>query len=185
MSTSSKSNSTSLGSDGDRKITIGRVISSHGIKGEFLLLPLTQFPERFLSMETLDLYREGCFVRSVTVQRIRQGGKGAYIVDGGLGDRDSAQDLVGTSVLIAPEDRVPLPDGHFWIDDLIGLRVEDSEGAFLGTVKNLLSVGSHEVYEICDESGRLHYIPAVAEFIRELDPNSGKMVVALIEGLWD
>jgi 16S rRNA processing protein RimM len=91
---------------------------------------------------------------------------------------------VGASVLIEPEDRVPLPEGSFWIDDLIGLHVVDNDGKILGTVDNILLTGGKELYEVRDENGKLHYIPAVENFVKEIDLPSGKIRVELIEGLW-
>jgi len=87
-------------------------------------------------------------------------------------------------VLIEPEDRVPLPEGSFWVDDLIGLSVVDNGGEVLGVVENILSTGGKELYEIRDGNGKLHYIPAVDDFVKEIDLSSGKIRVELIEGLW-
>lgn len=169
-----------------RKVAVGRVSTPHGARGELSVVPLTDFPERFLSMKTLDLYRDDRLVRSLPVNGVRANeSKGTLILDCGLNDRDEAQELAGTFVMVDPEDRVPLPEGHFWIDDLIGLKVEKTDGTFLGTVENLLSAGGNEVYEIRDPEGALHYVPAVAEFVRELDVKTRKMTIALIEGLWD
>ena len=71
------------------------------------------------------------------------------------------------------------------MDDLIGLRVEDTEGRPLGVVTDLLSAGANELYEVRDPEGKLHYIPAVEEFVRVIDPEEGRIQVSLIEGLWD
>ena len=186
MSISSRNNLESASTEQARKVIVGRVSSPHGARGELAVIPLTDFPERFFSMKVMDLYRQGQQVRSLTVNGVRANeSRGTLIVDCGLSNRNEAQELAGTLILVAPEDRVPLPEGHFWVDDLLGLRVESVEGLFLGTVENLLSAGGNEVYEIRDPEGALHYIPAVSEFVRELDVDAKKMVVSLIEGLWN
>ena len=46
----------------DGKVVIGRVSSPHGVRGELAIVPLTDFPERFQGMDSLDLYREGVSV---------------------------------------------------------------------------------------------------------------------------
>ncbi|NLL36769.1 MAG: 16S rRNA processing protein RimM [Fretibacterium sp.] len=183
MSTSSKSEPKSETPKG--KVLIGRILSAHGTEGEFVLLPLTDFPGRFFSMDSLELYRGGDPLCSLKVLGLRENNKGAFIVDGGLGDRESAKELVGAHVVVNLQERVPLPEGHFWVDDLIGLRVETVEGLHLGTVTDFLSLGAHELYEVRDEMGKLHYIPAVSEFVQKLEPEAGRMVISLIEGLWD
>ena len=182
MSTSSKNKENSI----KGKISIGYVSAAHGVKGEVRIVPLTDFPERFDHMDVLCLYLNGELTRRLNVSRVRRHeSRGELIIESDVSDRNEAERLVGASVLIEPEDRVPLPENSFWVDDLIGLSVVDKEGKVLGVVKNLLSTGGQEIYEIRDENGKLHYIPAVENFIKEIDPASGRIIVELIEGLWE
>ncbi|MDR1376895.1 MAG: ribosome maturation factor RimM [Synergistaceae bacterium] len=181
MWTSSKNRSPG---DGE-KILVGCISSAHGVKGEVQIIPLTDFPERFQRMKFLDLYSEGVFVRTLRVTSAREYvGKGKWIVGSELSDRTEAERCVGMSILIDSEERVPLPEDDFWVDDLIGLSVQDKEGNALGVVEEFISSGGHEVYEIKDKEGKLHYIPAVENFVKDIDLNSRKIVVELIEGLW-
>ena len=182
MSTSSKNENL----DDAKKISIGYVCAAHGVKGDIKIDTLTDFPQRFERMDFLRLYSEGRWVRTLYLVSVReQPGKGGLIVESDLSDRDEAEKLVGTYVLIDPKERVPLPEGRFWVDDLIGLGVQDEEGNLLGIVENLLSAAGNEVYEIKDERGRRHYIPAVGEFVKNIDLAAGRIVVNLIEGLWE
>lgn len=180
MSISSKNDGNRL-----RKILIGYVSSVHGVKGEIKIQPLTDYPERFRSMDFLNLFSaDGTFVGFLPIKCIREH-KGEWIVESGLPDRNEAEKLVGLSIFIDPEERVSLPEDTFWVDDLIGLVMEDIQGNYLGTVSNLISGSANEIYEVKDIEGKLHYIPAVSEFIKNIDLVSGKIVVQLIEGLWE
>jgi len=186
MSTSSKNREAVTRRSAEGKISIGYVSAAHGVKGEVRIVPLTDFPERFDRMDVLNLYLNGALARRLKVLRTRRHeSRGELIIESDVSDRNEAERLVGASVLIDPEDRVPLPEGSFWVDDLIGLSVIDKEGKILGVVEDLLSAGGQEVYEIRDENGKLHYIPAVEEFIKEIDPASGRISVELMEGLWE
>jgi 16S rRNA processing protein RimM len=142
-------------------------------------------------MDVLNLYAEGVFVRTLRVGRVREhGSKGELIVQGDIQNRDEAEKLVGLSILIASEERVALPEDTFWIDDLIGLRVLNMEGALnregdvLGVVEDFISSGGNEVYVVRDGRGELHYIPAVEEFVKNIDVPAKTITVRLIEGLW-
>ena len=190
--------STSSRSDGDagearapqdearpaKKVLIGRVSSAHGVQGEISVVPLTDFPERFHSMRSISLYREGRFLREVELRDVRMGPKGTVILRTGMEDRASAEACAGAEILIDPEERVALPPGRFWVDDLIGLEVQDMDGRPLGTVTDII-LGANELYEVRDPSGALHYVPAVEEIVREIDLARGRIRVALIEGLWE
>ena len=182
MSTSLKNREDSI----ERKISIGYVSAAHGVKGEVRIVPLTDFPERFDRMDVLSLYQNGALARRLNVLRVRRHeNRGELIIESDVQDRNGAKQLVGAHVLIEPEDRVPLPEDSFWVDDLIGLSVVDKEGKILGIVENLLSTGGKEIYEIKDENGKRHYIPAVEDFVKEIDLVTGKISVQLIEGLWE
>ena len=167
------------------KILIGRVISAHGLRGGINVLPLTDYPERFETMDVITLYREERPWRSVKVRGVRfNEGKNVLTLKTNLADRDEAEACVGMDILIAPEERVALPEDSFWVDDLIGLAVEDVGGRPLGQVEDFIT-GANELYVIRDPVGALHYIPAVREFVREINIEEGRIRVALIEGLWD
>lgn len=125
-------------------------------------------------------------LRTLNLRRVRLNeSRDSLILESDLRGRDEAASLSGALILIGSDERVGLPEGHFWVDDLIGLKVEDMEGRPLGTVENILASGASETYEIRDFDGRLHYIPAVEEFIRDIDLELGRIRVSLIEGLWD
>ena len=186
MSTSSKNKKEISAGSVKGKISIGYVCAAHGVKGEVRIVPLTDFTERFERMDVLNLYLNGEQARGLKVSRVRKcGSRGELIIESDVPDRNEAERLVGASVLIEPEDRVPLPEGSFWVDDLIGLSVVDKAGKVLGVVENLFSTGGKEIYEVKDENGKRHYIPAVEDFVKEIDPVSGKISVELIEGLWE
>ena len=102
MSTSSRNEraeSASASNIPDGKVVIGRVSSPHGVRGELAIVPLTDFPERFQGMDSLDLYREGVLLSTLNVRRIRfNEGKDSFILESDLGDRDEAAALSGALV---------------------------------------------------------------------------------------
>jgi 16S rRNA processing protein RimM len=166
-------------------IVVGRVSAAHGVKGELRLIPLTDFPERFFRMRTLDLYTEGRLVRTLRVSRVRpREDKGDFIVESDVSDRSEAAKLAGALVMVPADERAPLPDGRFWVDELIGLRVLDEEKNVLGVVEDFIFSGGNELYVVRDGEGKAHYIPAVEEFVRAIDLSSKSIAVRLIEGLW-
>ncbi|WP_281746087.1 ribosome maturation factor RimM [Thermanaerovibrio acidaminovorans] len=181
-----------MGSDRSR-VTVGRIVGTHGIKGSLKLKPLTDYPERFLHMETL--YLELPQVkgrhrppRELKILDVRfQDGKDLFIVTlEGIDTIEMAEDLKGALITVAPEDRVPLEEGVYWIDDIIGLEVvEDETDAVLGVVEDVMPTGSNDVYEVRTPDGVLKMIPATGEVIRKVDLEARQIRVHLLEGLWD
>lgn len=173
----------------DGRIEIGRVTAPHGVRGEFRVALFTDFPERFESMEVLHLYdASGTLRRTLTVSgaRIRQEKNEVLIRAEEISDRDEAEALRGLSIRIAPEERVDLPDGEFWIDDLIGLSVVDEDGDKpLGTVTDVMVTGGADVYMVTTPEGALRAVPAVRRYVVSVDLDGGTIVVRDVEDLWN
>ena len=169
------------------KILIGRVTAAHGLKGSLCVMPLTDFPERFNNMQSLKLYDlNNNFYKEIKILNVKAvENKNILLIKTDLNDRNEAEACVDMNIFIDANERVELPPDTFWIDDLLGLRVEDLDGNALGIIADLIQAGAGELYEIRDPDGRLHYIPAVSEFVKEINLEAGLIKVKLIEGLWD
>ena len=170
-------------------ITVGKIVGSHGVTGEVRVVPLTDFPDRFLRMETMDLYRkDGKSLGSLTVENIRTHvGKGMLLVRfAEVTDLETAEALRDSLIRVAPEERVDLPEGHYWIDDIIGREVIDGEtGQILGKVSDVIETGSNDVYMVRTPEGAEKAIPAVRDVILVVNLHEGTMKIRLPEGLWD
>ena len=166
---------------------VGRVVGVHALKGEFKVLPLTDYPERFHSMKALHLFRDEDHVCSASVKNVRFfDGKGLFIIEcDEFTDPDAAQSIVGCTIRVPDEERAALREGEYWIDDLIGMSVIEIEsGNVLGKVRDVIRGGGNELYLIDGLDGKEHLIPAVGEFIKNIDERARSISVALIDGLW-
>lgn len=173
---------------GKKMVAIGRITGAHGVKGEFNVHPLTDFPERFLDMERLDVYRpDGRFLAHLNLTGIRSHvGKGVFIAEAeGVTDRDRAESLKGLLVQVSPDERVALPEGAVWVDDIIGLEVRTESGERLGEVIDVMPTGAHDLYEVERPAGGRGMIPAVSQVVLDIDVEAGFMTVRLPEGLWE
>ena len=170
-------------------VIIGRVLGAHGVRGEIRILPLTDFPERFMDMDRIDIFRPAeKLIASLEIQGIRKHeGKGVFLVSSKeIVGRDAAQALEGGLVMVDESQRAPLPDGSYWIDDIIGLSVVLAEnGKTLGVIEDLLRTGEHDVYSVRTTDGKIRMIPAVKDVILRMAPDEGVIEVRLPEGLWD
>lgn len=175
--------------EGPAMVVIGRVLGAHGVRGEIKVLPLTDFPERFPGMERLEVFRpEGRCIASLTVRSIRfHEAKGLFLVETAeIGDRDKAGGLKGGLVMVKSSERAPLPEGSYWVQDVVGLRVVSSDtGEEIGRVEDVLQTGAHDVYSVKTIRGDVRMIPAVREVVLRISLQEGIMEVRPLEGLWD
>ncbi|MDR1471277.1 MAG: ribosome maturation factor RimM [Synergistaceae bacterium] len=170
------------------RVTVGRIVGAHGIRGAIRIVPLTDYPERFFGMDKLCVERPGCPSRVLDVEGVHpHDAKGQLLVTvSGVTDRDAALALSGCLVTVSPEERVELPEGEYWIDSLIGLDVVDGAGGgLLGRIEDVMSTGGNDVYQMRTPSGEVKMIPAIGQVVRGIDLARGVMTITVIEGLLD
>ena len=77
-----------------------------------------------------------------------------------------------------------MPEGKYYIADLIGLEVYIEEsGKLLGTVDDVFNTKSNSVYVVRTEAGELKYLPGIPDVIKKVDLDNKKITVTLIPGL--
>ena len=174
----------SIGSAGPaepRFIAIGRIVRSHGICGEVVVEVLTDFPERFDSLEMAYLGDAAqAEPRRVTGTR---GHSGHVIVSfEGCPDRTSADALRGLLVQVPVEEVMPLPDGEYYLHQLVGLDVVTVDGEELGRIGHVLFSQANDVYVVNGPRGEI-LLPAIRQVIKQIDLAGGRAVVELMPGL--
>ena len=164
----------------DGRITIGKVGAAHGIKGEVRIIPLTDFTERFSSMEEVMVGQELLHIESCKYHK-------QYILlkFREYPQREQAQVLTGRLLTIDRSEAAPLEEGEFYTFDIIGLMVYDPAGKELGQVTDVLRTGSNDVYAVRRPEGGELLVPALRSVVREIDVQEGRMVVCMPEEIED
>ncbi len=162
-------------------IRIGQITAPHGVRGEVRVYPLTDFPERFVRLRRALL---GPDARPVGV-RYRGEVRGLIVLAiEGCTDRNQAEKLRRQYLSVPRSEVWPLPEGHYYDFDLIGLDVVDPEGAHLGKVVEVdHNSPVHDLYVVETAPGKRYMVPAVRTFVREIDLEQGRMVIKPIPGL--
>jgi 16S rRNA processing protein RimM len=165
-----------------RYLAIGRVVRAHGVKGEISVSILTDFPERFETTEWVYLGDEF----EATAHRLetyRWHKKNILLTLAGITDRNQAGRLKGQLVQVPIEEAMPLPEGSYYLYQLMGLQVITSGGNILGSVTDIIETGANDVYVIKKDSQREILLPAIPDVVKSIDIEQGRMIVELIDGL--
>jgi 16S rRNA processing protein RimM len=163
-----------------RYLAIGKVVRAHGIRGEISVAVLTDFPERFENTEWVYLGNES-EAAPYRIEKSRWHKDNVLLTLTGITDRTEAERLRGQYVQVPIEDATPLPEGSYYLYQLIGLEVITTENQLLGTITEVLETGANDVYVVQGDKEIL--IPAVADVIKAVDLEKGQVIVQLIEGL--
>ena len=158
-------------------ISAGKIVNTHGVRGEVKLLPQGVALEILENCKTLYLAGEPVIP---TARRVH---KGCLLLKlPGVEDMDAALTLKGRTVSIRRQD-IQLPEGVYFDEELVGLTAKDAAtGEVLGRVEEVLSYPAHKVYAV--RGGKDEYlIPAVPAFIAAVHLPEGTMEIHVWEGM--
>lgn len=168
--------------DSDKsRLRIGKIGKTHGIRGELRINSLTDFPDRFEGMTQVYVNDELMEIKSVRYQN-----DVVLMSFKGVETREEAACLTGRYLLVNREDAVELEEGEYYTIDIIGLEVYDEEtGSHIGTVTDVISTGSNDVYvtKPIEKGMKDILIPALKTVVSKIDIAGGRMVVTLPEEL--
>ena len=72
---------------------------------------------------------------------------------------------------------VELPEGRYYIFDIIGLEVQDTKGSVLGTVTDVLQPGANDVYVVSKDGEPDQLFAAIEEVVKDIDVENKLMFV--------
>ncbi|HSR68053.1 MAG TPA: ribosome maturation factor RimM [Acidobacteriota bacterium] len=149
-------------------VTIAHIVKARGVRGEVAAEILTDFPDRF--QKTADVRVKspsGEFQERLQWHRFHQGR--VLLKFEGRESPQEVEELIWGDVQVPLQERVAAPQGHYYNDELIGCRVENS-GEPLGQVEDVLEIGGGQSNLVVrHERGGEWQLPLVSEFVVAID----------------
>ncbi len=162
-------------------LEIGKIVSVFGLRGEVKVQPWCDSPDFLCGFDTL-YYKSGT---PVVVEHSRVQKNIVVMKLEGCDCVEAAQKLRGR-VLYMDRDDVELEEGAFFVQDLIGLRVIDAVSSEeYGELTEVSETGANDVYHIRRPDGKMYYIPAIPDVVKETDIEGGIMKIIPLAGLFD
>jgi 16S rRNA processing protein RimM len=162
-------------------LVIGRVVKPQGRKGELLIAPLSDRPERFASLRRVFVPTPDGGSRELTVTSSWPH-KGRFVLKfQGVDSIDDAERYRGLELGARGDDLAPLPPGSYYHHELLGLRVEETSGKSLGRVVDLLETGGAAKVLVIRGDGGESLIPWAVHFVHKVDVAGGTLVVTPVE----
>lgn len=159
------------------KVLVGEITSAHGIKGAVKVFPLTDTPERLTEIERIFLGEEEQ-IRRVEMAQVQK--TTVLMKIEGIDTRNASERLRKVKIYIPFEDRKPLDENQFFIDDLIGLSVWTTSEEQIGVASDILTQHGNDILVI-DDGEKNYLVPFVKAFIKSVEED--KIVIEPIEGL--
>ena len=160
------------------ELLIGEITAPQGLRGEVRVFPHTDFPDRFAALTEIGVRRAGEPARVTAIDAVRVTGRRIVLKLAGVDTLEDAESLRGAQLLIPRSQMVELGEDEYFHHQLLGLEVVSTAGESLGPITAIWPTGANDVYET-----PLAMIPAVKEFVREVDLARGRIVVEVRPGL--
>lgn len=168
----------------DDLLQVGAITSTHGIRGEVKVFPMTDDVNRFLDLKHV-LLDTGNGQRKLTITRVKFFKNLVILKFQDYDTIEAVEQWKGKPLYVSREDAVACEEGEYFIADLIGIQAQTEEGEVLGAVSDVLLTGANDVYVIRDAQGSELLVPAIKECILNIDLEAEKMIVHLMPGLRD
>ena len=158
----------------------GKIVGTHGIRGDLKVQSWCDSPEVLCDFDTLYLDEK----TPVTVQKAQVHKNVVLMHLTGVDTVEAAEALRGR-VLHLDRDDIDLPDDLVFIQDILGFAVYDRRtDSEVGKLRDVITTNpAHDMYEIKRPDGRLAYVPASKPFLEEIDMDAGVIYIRSIEGL--
>lgn len=155
-------------------ITVGQIINTHGLNGEVKVYPLTDDIKRFRKLKKI--YING--VERQVVWCKLQVDRAILKIEG----IDSIEDAVKYKekyIEVSREDAVKLPEGRYFVTDIIGCTVVDENGVNYGEIYDVIHTKNNDVYWI--KEGKELLIPVLKEIVVNIDVENQKITIKPVE----
>lgn len=166
--------------------TIGKIVNTHGIRGDIRALISSDYPEKRLKVgEKLYITVKGEVKEEVTIQAARPQ-KGAYIISfEEFSNINDIEKYKNASLAIQEGQQHALDEHEYYFHEIIGLDVFTQEGDFLGKVKDIIVLGSNDVWVVqATQKGHKDILlPYIEEVVKKVDLDNGRVEIVLMEGL--
>jgi 16S rRNA processing protein RimM len=161
------------------EITVGKILGAFGIKGQLKTECISDFPERFAAGNLLFVEKTA---QQMQIESSLWHGHNLLLKFVGIDDRNAAEALGQSLLKITKDQLAPLPPGHYYHFQIVGLEVYEDENK-LGVIKEVLTNNANDIYVVEKVSGGELLLPALKAFITEISLETGKMQVKLPPGL--
>ncbi|MDZ5669572.1 MULTISPECIES: ribosome maturation factor RimM [Bacillus] len=170
-----------------RWFNVGKIVNTHGIKGEVRVISKTDFAEeRYKPGNTLYLFMDGRNEPvEVTVNTHRLHKQFHLLQFKERQSLNEVEELKNAIIKVPEEDLGELNEGEFYFHEIIGCEVLTEEGELIGKVKEILTPGANDVWVIERKGKKDALIPYIESVVKHIDVSEKKIEIDLMEGLID
>lgn len=163
-------------------LQVGVITSTHGIKGEVKVFPMTDDNRRFKKLKECMLqYKEEWI--PVKVQGARFFKNMVILKFEGIDNINDVEQYKQCGIFVDREHAVKLEQDEYFIADLLGIQVDREDGSPLGKLTEIIPTGANDVYVVTDANQKEWLFPAIKDCILKVDMEKRRMTVRMMKGM--
>ena len=171
-------------------LVIGIITSSHGVEGKLNIKSLSDFKERFTQPGKRWIQKQGEEpIPYNLISGFQRPGKKSFIISlEGINDRNKADNLKQSKLLVKSNDIPKLKDNEFHLNQLLGLEVklyEKSEIKVIGKVIDLITENNNLIVVRLNQNNKNVLIPFVQKIVTAIDQKNKYLIIDPPKGLLD
>ena len=160
----------------DGYVAVGRVLTTHGVKGDIKVQPLAP-PGQLKAGKEVLLAGE-----TLRIERSHEAGRFLHLKLSTIDQREDAAAHRDEYLLVAQADLDPPGEDQYYHFQLIGLRVVTTEGEDLGEIAEVFATPGNDVFVVRGDRGEV-LIPAIDDVVHGIDLEAGRVTIEVVPGL--
>lgn len=166
---------------------VGRVVNTHGIRGEVRVLSTTDFEEeRFSVGNRIAVFKKDAKKPDwLIIESIRRHKNFILLTFEGLYNINLVEQYKEGMIKITRDqmNEDELNEHEYYYSDIEGCAVFSEEGDEIGVITEILETGANDVWEIKAKDGKKHYIPYIEDVVKNIDVDEKKIIIHVMDGL--
>ena len=164
-------------------LEVGKIINTHGLRGEVKIVTWTDSPEVFEGLKFVIVKMRSEETR-LDIKNVKYQKNNIIVAFSQLTTIEEAEKLKNAVLLVPREELGELPEGVYYIADLIGCEVFDGSGK-IGDLVDVFGTGSNDVYDIKREGKKNLLVPIIDGVLQSVDTENKKIIIEIPKGLED
>lgn len=168
----------------DKLLEIGKIVNTHGLRGDVKIVPWTDYPEVFEELPVVYM-KDKSEYKPLHIEHVKYQKNNVIVKFREYSDINLILPYKNSVLYAMREDLGELPEGVYYIADLIGLDVYTEDGEFVGKISDVFNTGASDIYDIKREGKKNLLLPVIDDVVRKVDIDDGRVIVNIMEGLDD
>lgn len=166
----------------DLFVCIGKILKPFGTEGQLKVQNFSDIADRFHTISTVYIGPTINLAAPYSIESVHEHNRKVILTLHNYTSRDAAESLHGFYCYVPKLDRESLDDDSFYVEDLLGLKVITTEGAFIGTITDVLSIPANDVLAVRTNDKEV-LVPMVGEIVKVVNMEEGTITISPIDGL--